>query len=214
MTTFTAYHGTNASFRRFDPKRGAQGIIWFSSDRETIERGESGAQGTARILELRVTIDRPAGWREYDQLMLDEIESRGFDGVLLPRKDGFDGFVFDPRRVSFAPPTSLAGSAGSLTPSRRNGRRYSENPYNRSGRRIEGKAGGWGYAIDYEKSIAEDEQQIRELEAIGPLSQDLNQEELDAYRARLRVRDEPPPLRLRERQRSSWSPRSPRSRFL
>ena len=164
MTTFTAYHGTNASFRRFDTRKTAQGLIWFSSDKETIERGESGAEGTARILELRVTIDRPAGWREYDQLLLDEIEERGFDGVILPRKDGFDGFVFDPKQIEIV----------RTLPS------YRKNPFNKYGNRIEGVPRGFGYTIDYDKEIAQDERELRDLEAIAPISRSLASEERTA----------------------------------
>ena len=105
--TFTAYHGTSKRLKRLDPWRGAQHIVWFSGDRETIEQGESGAEGAAYILELRVTMRHPAGWREYDQLVLDELLSRGYDGAILPRGDSFDGFVFDGSQIEIVNTTAL-----------------------------------------------------------------------------------------------------------
>jgi ribosomal protein S18 acetylase RimI-like enzyme len=97
--TFTAYHGTSKRLKRLDPAKGAFHVVWFSGDRETIEQGESGAESAAYILELRVTMRRPAGWQEYDQLVLDELVSRGYDGAILPRGDSFDGFVFDASQI-------------------------------------------------------------------------------------------------------------------
>ena len=94
------YHGTDKVFRRFSLKHATQGIIWFSSDKASIESGDAGAQGRSRILKLEVTIKKPAGWKEYDQLMLAQIKSQGYDGVILPRGDGqYDGFVFHPSQV-------------------------------------------------------------------------------------------------------------------
>ena len=93
--SFVAYHGTNAIFTRFDSKKTAQGIIWFSTDRDRIIRGEAGAQGLGRILKVRVTIKKPAGWDEYQKLSLGELR-RDYDGVVLKEEDEdyFDGVCF------------------------------------------------------------------------------------------------------------------------
>ena len=95
------YHGTNQQFNRFSLKNSTQGIIWFSTDKEKILRGESGAAGNNRIISMYVDIKNPAGWEEYEKLMLFQIKSEGFDGVIL-RDEGtedFDGFVFSPKQI-------------------------------------------------------------------------------------------------------------------
>ena len=94
------YHGTGATFNRFSLKHSTQGIIWFTSDIESIRKGEAGASGQGVILELQVNINKAAGWREYDQLMLAQLKQQGFDGAILPGHNGhFDGFVFSPSQV-------------------------------------------------------------------------------------------------------------------
>ncbi len=93
------YHGTSKKFRKFNLKRTTQKIIWFSSDRAKIERGDSGAEGRAVIMELLVSMQNPAGWKEYGKLMLDQL-IREYDGAILPSNDGhFDGFVFSPTQI-------------------------------------------------------------------------------------------------------------------
>lgn len=90
------YHGTNKKFTKFNIKKATQGIIWFTSDRSAIEAGEVGAQGAGHIMEMYASIKNPAGWKEYDQLGIDQLISRGYDGVLLPEGDGtFVGFAFE-----------------------------------------------------------------------------------------------------------------------
>ena len=64
------YHGTNSKFSNFDFKQTAQGIIWFSSNKERILAGESGANGTKYILTCEININNPAGWDEYDKYSL------------------------------------------------------------------------------------------------------------------------------------------------
>lgn len=93
------YHGTNTKFSTIQMKKGAQGIFWTTSDKGTIERGESGAQGVSIIMPLYVKIEHPAGWKEYDQLMIDEFKSCGLDGAILPMKTGFDAFVLSADRI-------------------------------------------------------------------------------------------------------------------
>ncbi len=100
VITQSVYHGTNNVFRKFSKNKSIMGIIWFSSDRESIAKGESGAQGTKYILELKVDIQKPAGWKEYHNLLLAQLISQGYDGVVLPESDGtFTGFVFDPAKI-------------------------------------------------------------------------------------------------------------------
>ena len=94
------YHGTAKKFRAFNIKKSVQPIIWFTSNRESIEKGEVGAAGSGHIFELYASIQNPAGWDKYDKLGLGELQREGFDGAILPNGDGtFDGFVFAPNQL-------------------------------------------------------------------------------------------------------------------
>ena len=96
----TVYHGTKTPFDKFDFNRMTQRIIWFTNDKEGLLRKEKGAQGHGYILTLKVKINNPAGWDEYDKLGLWELQREGYDGVILPDPDGtFDGFVFKNNQV-------------------------------------------------------------------------------------------------------------------
>ena len=94
------FHGTAKKFESFNFDNAPQKIIWFASDRTDIDAGEIGAQGRGTVLELYAKIENPAGWVEYDKYSLDELQQQGYDGVILPEKDGtFNGFVFEPTQV-------------------------------------------------------------------------------------------------------------------
>jgi hypothetical protein len=89
------YHGTRVDFDKFDLEYCAQGIIWFSSDKEKILSGESGACGSSFIKEAYLLIRNPAGWAEYDKYGLGELEQMGYDGIILDN----DYVVFDPSQI-------------------------------------------------------------------------------------------------------------------
>jgi hypothetical protein len=89
------YHGTNAKFKSFDTRNTPGGVTWFSSDREMIERGESGAVGSSIIMPVYLSIQNPAGWKEYENLMLDQVIQQGFDGFILD--DNY--VVFNPTQI-------------------------------------------------------------------------------------------------------------------
>jgi hypothetical protein len=94
------YHGTRSTFNAIDLKKGAQGIFWVSSDKEKIERGESGAISSKVIMELYIKLKNPAHWDEYEKFGIAELISRGFDGVILNEDDGsFDAIVFHANQV-------------------------------------------------------------------------------------------------------------------
>ncbi len=96
---FTVYHGTGKNFRRFDLKKTTQGIIWFTSDKDKILKGEVGAESSGNILTCEISIKNPVGWDEYDKYSLSELEGMGYDGGILSDNGGFDYFVFDPKQV-------------------------------------------------------------------------------------------------------------------
>lgn len=93
------YHGTGESFKTFDFKKAAQGIIWFTSNKDKILKQEVGAAGKGYIITAEVTFKKPAGWEEYDKLGLSELERNGYDGAILKNDDGFDGFVMHPKQI-------------------------------------------------------------------------------------------------------------------
>lgn len=79
------YHGTNEKFDKFDfDKSMASGGVWFSSSKDDIKDGTSGAAGTKYILKRTLTLNKPAGWDEYDKFMIDQLVNDGYDGVVLP----------------------------------------------------------------------------------------------------------------------------------
>jgi len=83
----TVYHVTNFDFDKFDPKMGAQGVIWFTETKDKILNGETGASTrfgqTKYIFEAYLNIKKMAGWDEYEKYGLGEIEEMGFDGIKL-----------------------------------------------------------------------------------------------------------------------------------
>jgi len=89
------YHGTNKDFNRFSTKYGAQPIIWFSSDKNKIERGDSGAVGRSRIIPAYLSIKKMAGWPEYQKYGLGQLYEMGFDGAKLDD----DYFVFNSKQI-------------------------------------------------------------------------------------------------------------------
>ena len=97
------YHGTDKAFNKLNMKKGAQGVFWVTSDKSAIEAGEVGASGKGNIMEMYAAINNPAGWREYENLSLGEIEGRGYDGVVLPDDDGtFNAIILAPGQVKSA----------------------------------------------------------------------------------------------------------------
>ena len=102
-TPQVVYHGTNKNFNAFNLKKATQGIIWFTSDKAAVEQGNVGAQGQGKILDLYASIKNPAGWKEYDQKSIGELISEGYDGVILPEKNGeFTGIAFEPTQLKSA----------------------------------------------------------------------------------------------------------------
>jgi hypothetical protein len=106
------YHGTDTEFTSFDRKRAIGSQFWFTSSRNKIESGDVGANASGVILEVYLSIQNPAGWKEYENLMIAQIRSRGYDGIILPDADENTYIVFDPRQIksihnkSFNPRTS------------------------------------------------------------------------------------------------------------
>ena len=93
--TVVAYHGSNVPIKKFSRDFGAQGVIWFSEDKDKILAGESGACSSKYIMKVELTIDKSAGWDEYDKMYLKQIEDEGYDSIHLDD----DWIMFDPSRI-------------------------------------------------------------------------------------------------------------------
>lgn len=96
------YHGTSKKFSKFNLKNAPQPIIWFTSDKSTFKddaSGASGAAGKGHVMELYANIKNPASWKEYEKYGLGQLKGLGYDGVILPEGNTFDGFVFEPTQL-------------------------------------------------------------------------------------------------------------------
>jgi hypothetical protein len=90
---YTVYHGTDKAFDKFDVKKGAQNIGWFSDNYNEIAKGESGAVSSKVILKCKISIKNPAGWDEYEDKSLWELQQMGYDGVILPIGNGHNNYI-------------------------------------------------------------------------------------------------------------------------
>lgn len=90
-----AYHGTNKKFKGFDKEYAPQGVFWFSDDKDKILKGESGAVSSKYILTVELTVNKTAGWEEYDKLFLSEIKQKGYDSIKLDD----DWVIFDTKNI-------------------------------------------------------------------------------------------------------------------
>ena len=77
------------------------GDLWFNSNKEIIERGDSGARGTKYIMEryLNIPEEKLAGWDLYEKRGLCELRNMGYRGVKLPSEEGIDYIVFNPKDI-------------------------------------------------------------------------------------------------------------------
>jgi len=93
--TLTVYHGSNAPIKKFDRKFSAQGVFWFSEDKEKIQKGESGAVSSKYIITADITVNKTAGWEEYEKYFLAELKQQGYDSIHLDD----DWVVFDAKNI-------------------------------------------------------------------------------------------------------------------
>ena len=112
------YHGTSEDFDSFDPDRAIGTQFWSTTNKAEIESGDVGAQGSGVIKEMYHKIKNPAGWEEYDKFGIDELISRGYDGLKLPDGNGnYTYTAFDPsqyRSVDAAFDPAKTGSSNLL----------------------------------------------------------------------------------------------------
>lgn len=89
------YHGSNKNIAAFNGRKSAQGVFWFTSNKNKILSGESGAAGINKIIPVFISAAKIAGWDEYEKLGLGQIEDMGYDAIKL--NDDF--IVFNPRKI-------------------------------------------------------------------------------------------------------------------
>lgn len=93
--TIVAYHGSNVAIKKFDRNFSAQGVFWFSEDKDKILKGESGATSINYIMKVQLTVKNIAGWDEYDKYSIDELINKGFDSIKLDD----DWVIFDNKNI-------------------------------------------------------------------------------------------------------------------
>ncbi len=89
------YHGTDDTFYTFDKNKTSDSLFWFTSDRNKIASGESGAAGRSKIVPYYLSAKKLAGWEEYDKYSVDELIQQGYDGIKLDD----DYVVFSPNQI-------------------------------------------------------------------------------------------------------------------
>jgi len=93
------YHQTNEKFDKFDINKSYTHSFWFTSDKSTIERGETGANNypgkKVIVMEVYLSIQKMAGWDEYDKYDVGELIQMGYDGIQLDD----DYVVFEPNQI-------------------------------------------------------------------------------------------------------------------
>tara|TARA_R110000822_G_scaffold128195_38_gene264007 strand:- start:1110 stop:1472 length:363 start_codon:yes stop_codon:yes gene_type:complete len=90
-----AYHGGHKPIKKFDRDFSAQGVFWFSEDKDKILGGTSGAASSKYIMTVELTVTKTAGWKEYEPLGLGEIMDLGFDSIKLDD----DWVIFDTNNI-------------------------------------------------------------------------------------------------------------------
>lgn len=91
----TVYHGSNEVIDEFDPNKSAQGVFWFSENKDKILKGESGAASTKYVEPYNLKAKNLAGWDEYEKLGLGQIRDLGYDGIKLDD----DYVIFEPNQI-------------------------------------------------------------------------------------------------------------------
>lgn len=98
----TYYHGTNADIKAFNPEMSSQGGITWIADTPKYANDFTMNQsiGAGNIIPLKANMGKTAGWKEYDQLGLDELSGRGYNSTWLPESNAESvGFVMNPNQL-------------------------------------------------------------------------------------------------------------------
>jgi len=96
------YHQTQAKFTKFDIKRSYTYSFWFTSSKDKIDSGETGAGTKPGVpiitMAVYLSIQNMAGWDEYEKYGVGQLIEMGFDGIKL----NDDYVVFEPNQIKSA----------------------------------------------------------------------------------------------------------------
>ena len=100
------YHASGVKFTEFNSDKTMDSLFWFTHDLHNIHN--SGAVSIKHIMPVFLNAKKLAGWDEYDDLTIDQIISKGFDGIQLDE----DFVMFHPTQIK-----SAVGNIGTYGPS-------------------------------------------------------------------------------------------------
>lgn len=103
------YHGTDKIFDEFDVSKSADGSIWFTDNKDKIIKGEVSATGKGQIVERFINENKLklGGWEEYDKYSMDELISKGYDGIKLVDNGETTYQIFNPEKLQKTAKTTL-----------------------------------------------------------------------------------------------------------
>ena len=95
------FHGTAESFDDFDVNKTADGAIWFTDNKNMIEKGEVGASGKGHIIERLIDEGelKLGNWDDQDKYFDEELIRKGFDGLKLESEGETTYKIFDPKKL-------------------------------------------------------------------------------------------------------------------
>jgi len=96
------YHQTQEKFEVFDIMQSYTHSFWFTSSKDKIDKGETGANTRPGVpiitMPVYLSIQNMAGWDEYEKYGVGQLIGLGFDGIKL----GDDYVVFEPNQIKSA----------------------------------------------------------------------------------------------------------------
>ena len=81
------WHISNEKFKKFNPYKTAQGIIWFAKNKEDLINNLHGASINNKkpvyLYKCQINMNKVAGWDEYNKYGIAELRSMGYDSIDL-----------------------------------------------------------------------------------------------------------------------------------
>jgi hypothetical protein len=99
INNLKVYHSTDDKFEDFSLDYTWDGF-WFTDNIDALKNKEAGASGGKYIMTRYITLNKPAGWDEYDKYSVGELIKMGYDGVILPEDNRLDYLVFNSDSIS------------------------------------------------------------------------------------------------------------------
>jgi hypothetical protein len=99
INNLKVYHSTDDKFEDFSLDYTWDGF-WFTDNIDALKNKEAGASGGKYIMTRYITLNKPAGWDEYDKYSVGELIKMGYDGVILPEDNRIDYLVFNSDSIS------------------------------------------------------------------------------------------------------------------